>query len=184
MKYIGLIREKISGCIAKLQENIYGAIILVICMLVITGYISTIVTSEEIRECFVGIAIIGLIMGTGAVIISLIEAKKHQKPLVVILNLLLIVVVYTSVFCSIYIYDNSSFELPKQGVVYLDFLYFSFVTFTTTGYGDITPVSYLAKFTSASEAFIFACVISIAILNFSNSLISYIRDDENRQGKG
>lgn len=178
MKYLRLIRKKISSYISIIQENIYGSVILVICLLMLTGYISTIVTSEEIKECFIGFAIIGLIMGIGTVIISLVEAKKHQNPLLVILNLLVIIVAYASIFCSIYICDNLSFELPKQGVVYLDFLYYSVVTFTTTGYGDITPVSYLAKFTSASEAFMFACVISIAILNFSNSLTSYVREKE------
>lgn len=177
-KYIKSWRENIRKTVFKIRESIYGVLILTICMVVITGYISTIVIEKGSKEVFTGIAIIELLMGTGTIIMALVEAKKHQRPLIVILNLLLMISIYASVFCSIYAYDNSAFELSKQEIIYLDFLYYSFVTFTTAGYGDIVPASYLAKFTSASESFMFVCVISIAILNFSKSLDAYLGNRE------
>jgi voltage-gated potassium channel len=41
---------------------------------------------------------------------------------------------------------NAAIIFPGQSVpAFNDYLYFSFVTLTTLGYGDVTPVSHLAR---------------------------------------
>lgn len=136
----------------------------------IFGFFSTCEEDKDLKNIFLAIAIVGLIYGIGTVLISLIEAKSHRESLIVILDLLLMVVTYTAVYCAIYSINNSSFNIKNQKNIYLDLLYYSFITLTTTGYGDIVPVSYGAKFLSASESFAFACIISIVIMNYTKEI--------------
>ena len=53
------------------------------------------------------------------------------------------------IFNSIFIHNNSSFNIPENTLPNIsDFTYFSFVTLSTLGYGDITPLSPVARSTS------------------------------------
>jgi hypothetical protein len=49
-----------------------------------------------------------------------------------------------------------------------DCVYLSLVTFTTLGYGDITPKTTLMKMACGSEAFIGAFVLGLVVAGFSN----------------
>ncbi len=73
-----------------------------------------------------------------------------------------------------YSLNPNSFEIANKGILYLDMLYFSIVTFTTLGYGDIVPVSYLAKFVSASEAFTFTCIVAFVLISFSDRMKKHL----------
>lgn len=61
---------------------------------------------------------------------------------------------------------------PDYNLKFIDYLYFSAVTFTTLGYGDITPnLSYLAaKVLSISEACIGAFTMALIVLVVSRKL--------------
>lgn len=155
--------------IKRVMENDYGCRIFLIIFFFVLGLISTIDAVPEIRMCFVGMAIVGIMQGIGAVIISIKESKISQKPFIVILDLLFTVCVYAFAYTQVFMYNNASFNISTK-IIFLDFLYYSFITLTTTGYGDILPVSYLAKFLSASESFMFACVISFSLMNFAKSI--------------
>ena len=50
----------------------------------------------------------------------------------------------------------------------LDSAYFSVVTFTTLGYGDIKPTTTLLKYLAGSEALLGACMIGLVVAGFSN----------------
>jgi len=50
----------------------------------------------------------------------------------------------------------------------LDSAYFSVVTFTTLGYGDIKPTTTLLKYLAGSEALLGACMIGLIVAGFSN----------------
>jgi hypothetical protein len=49
-----------------------------------------------------------------------------------------------------------------------DSAYFSVVTFTTLGYGDIKPTTTLLKYLAGSEALLGACMIGLTVAGFSN----------------
>jgi len=49
-----------------------------------------------------------------------------------------------------------------------DSIYFSVVTFTTLGYGDITPKTHLLKFLAGSEAILGAFSMGLIVAGFSN----------------
>ena len=53
---------------------------------------------------------------------------------------------------QLYNWHPSSFDLGKDEEVASVFLYFSLVTLTTLGYGDITPVSPICRLAAAVEA--------------------------------
>ena len=154
----------------RMMDNIYLSRILLIIVFGMIGYISTFVKTDETKMCFTGMSMVGIVYGIGTIFISLREAKCHKKTFVVVLDLLLLSFLYASTYCSIYSWNNEAFLISHPNIIYFDFLYYSFITLTTTGYGDIVPVSYLAKFCSASESFVFACIISVVIMNFSKGL--------------
>ncbi len=63
-------------------------------------------------------------------------------------------------------------RLPGRSFELLDYLYFTFYTITTTGYGDIIPLSPFAKFV-ASIANVFEVVF---VVIFFNVLVSFLRN--------
>lgn len=159
--------------IDKIKSNIYLSVIGLIIQFIIIGYITTIVSDQNFRLILKMMCLLG-IMCIFPVIISIIECKKKPNMAILTLNLLLLIVVFTNIYCVIYSDNNDAFQLSNNGIPYLDLLYFSFVTFTTLGYGDILPLTYLSKFAAAVEAFMFTCVIAFVVLNFSDSMKKYL----------
>lgn len=154
----------------KMMDNIYVSRIFLISIFGILGFISTFTKADEIKICFAVMSIIGLVYGFSTIFISLREAKFHKKSFVVVLDFLLLSFLYAMTYCCIYSWNDAAFEISNPIIIYFDFLYYSFITMTTTGYGDIVPSSYFASFCSASESFVFACIISVIIINFSKGL--------------
>ncbi|OPX85795.1 MAG: voltage-gated potassium channel [Pelotomaculum sp. PtaB.Bin104] len=76
----------------------------------------------------------------------------------------------------IYLYPNSFHGLTKESN-FIDFLYFSVVTFTTTGYGDIYPLDTIARFFVFTEIVMgislviaIICTITVVIVLRRNNL--------------
>lgn len=72
------------------------------------------------------------------------------------------------IFNNIYNYNNASFSLPENALPSLsDFTYFSFVTLSTLGYGDITPLSLAARsvsiFFSVSGQLYMAIIVAVLV---------------------
>ncbi|MFA5157177.1 MAG: potassium channel family protein [Candidatus Omnitrophota bacterium] len=76
------------------------------------------------------------------------------------------------IFISALLYSRG--ELSRGDVIFkpgfLQSLYFSFVTFTTVGYGDITPVG-LNQFFAVTEAFLGVFLMSIFIVALSRKYL-------------
>ncbi|HHO55300.1 MAG TPA: two pore domain potassium channel family protein, partial [Trueperaceae bacterium] len=54
---------------------------------------------------------------------------------------------------------------------FLNSLYFSFVTFTTLGFGDISPISSIAKFLVILEVFIGYLMLGLLVTIISKKVI-------------
>lgn len=57
-------------------------------------------------------------------------------------------------YSSIHLFHPNAFRSAGETIQTFDLLYFSFTTLTTVGYGDVTPVSQLAKVVANFEAII------------------------------
>lgn len=159
--------------INKIKDNIYLSRIGLIIIYIIIGYTTTLISDEHFRMIFSMFGILG-VMSLFNVIISVVECQKRPNMIILILDLLLVIVIFTNIFSIIYSYNHNAFQLNNNGIPYLDLLYFSFVTFTTLGYGDILPLTYLAKFSAVIESFMFTCIIAFVVLNFSEPMKKYL----------
>jgi voltage-gated potassium channel len=98
---------------------------------------------------------------------------------------LLMAIMWTFIFIVVETLHPGSFNLPdiKDIADTGHFLYFSFVTLTTLGYGDITPVTKLARSLSTLEAVIgqLYLVVQVAWLvgvHVSQSMLKKSRQDD------
>lgn len=67
---------------------------------------------------------------------------------------LMVGLIYTYIFHAVYLLNGPSSFNNISGSALKEFLYFSFTSLTTMGYGDITPVHPLARSLANSEALI------------------------------
>jgi ion channel len=96
----------------------------------------------------------------------LFKEKKISTDLIMgsICVYLLIGLVWASVFAIMEITQPGSFKIPGEiGSNMSTFSYYSFVTITTLGYGDITPISAPARSLSVLEAIIGQLYIAILV---------------------
>ena len=112
-----------------------------------------------------GLLAIGMIAGvllTGFVIASFLAIMFQSDEVtrgvifLALLSYLLAALMWAFLYTFLELVDPASFNIdPSQLVGYLpEFKYYSFVTITTLGYGDITPVTGVAKSFSALEAIV------------------------------
>ncbi|MFX3626052.1 MAG: potassium channel family protein [bacterium] len=77
-------------------------------------------------------------------------------------------------YTCLYQYDNSAFAVtnklsPSFISDFYNFFYFSLITFSTVGYGDITPVSNIAKFIIMLEIGLSFLIVVFAIANIKKA---------------
>ena len=78
--------------------------------------------------------------------------------------------------------------MPKAGAPAVDFIYFSFTTLTTTGYGDFTAGTSLGRMLAISEALVgqiyLVSVVALLVANLGrerrsqNAMIDDFRDED------
>ena len=80
-------------------------------------------------------------------------------------------------YTCLYQFDHSNFEgMPIYSDTYIynlyHFFYFSMTTFSTVGFGDITPISEIARFIVMLEIFLSFFIIVFALANIKNTHIN------------
>ena len=107
--------------------------------------------------------------------LSKIIGQSHLLSHVLVLFGLLITLIVLSFatgFFAIYLIDNESFKIGNIGydstfALFFEFLYFSLITFSSVGYGDVVPLSLEGKFLAMLEIVLrfFVLVFGIANIN-------------------
>ncbi len=78
------------------------------------------------------------------------------------------------VYYFMYFYDNLAFSIKSNSDhLFTEFLYYSFVTLTTLGYGDITPLTGSAKIMAVIEAIIGQFYVAVVVTYLLSLLINY-----------
>jgi len=76
----------------------------------------------------------------------------------------LIGLVWAFIFFTLELFQPGSFQMPKgQGIDLSHFSYYSYVTLTTLGYGDITPISTQARSLALLEAIMGQLYLAILV---------------------
>ena len=76
------------------------------------------------------------------------------------------------VYTLLYRINPSTFKLPGGQGDFLIFEYYSFVTLTTLGYGDITPLTKVAKAFSVLEAVVGQLYLVVVVAWFVGTLVA------------
>ncbi len=79
---------------------------------------------------------------------------------------------FAVLYSLILVFDHNGIvgmDTSNAYTIYIDMVYFSTVTFTTLGYGDIVPINPFAKVTVILEVFLFVIVISLIVVNLTRT---------------
>ena len=94
---------------------------------------------------------------------------------------LLLGIAASLLFQSVYAFNPQAYHAPAEGLSGLsDFIYFSFVTLTTLGYGDITPASPLAH----SLAILFSVTGQLYLTMIIAMLVGKFLSEKQATGRG
>jgi hypothetical protein len=145
---------------------------------VIVGMLLAIVmlASRWLQYFYPNIGILAIGMIAGALFIALViasilvfifrsEGINREIIYAAILLYLLAALMWAFVYTVIELVDPASFniDLSRPQDYLLEFQYFSFVTITTLGYGDITPVTEVVKAITALEAVVGQLYLVVAV---------------------
>jgi cytosine/uracil/thiamine/allantoin permease len=138
--------------------------------------------------------VVGYLCGAAFILFTIIQMlifiyshKEVTRDLIVgaAVVYFLMAIMWTFIFSVVETLHPGSFTIPQgqdiQDAQY--FIYYSFVTLTTLGYGDITPVTRLARSFSTLEAVMgqLYLVVQVAWLvgvHVSQSMLKNYRQDE------
>lgn len=153
-----------------------GSIVVLGLMYILGVYVTT-------GEWDINTNIMGLIIITIIILLTLlipyitksISGAKHNN-FVFVVSLLMLIIAFAVAYSLIWNIDETFTQVSfsYSGTEYTDFsyfdyIYYSVVTFTTLGYGDMLPITLLARTYTMIETLIFVIYISIIVLNNSTS---------------
>jgi len=170
-------RENISGIRSALVGFIIVALVMALPYLIFRKDISVLLSQLTYLGSYILLTFIFSpeVLGMD---VDLRSYFKHFKQLIVLGVYLSIILCYVLGFATIYHSmhqeNPQSFDMEGGGS-YVTFAYFSAITFTTIGYGDISPLSLGARFVVSIQAImgtvinvIFIAILFIYISNFEN----------------
>lgn len=89
--------------------------------------------------------------------------------------------IFTIVFCGIIYWaigflSPDSFSIKANVLSFIDYVYYSGITFTTIGFGDIVPVNEFIRIFSIIEAITGVSMLSLFIFSLTKSLTEHIQN--------
>jgi hypothetical protein len=114
------------------------------------------------------LTVVALLIVVGALVATFAELVGSQESTAdslvgAIFGYFMIAATCSLLFRQLEVTDPGSFRLPEGGDLDTQLLYFSIVTVTTVGYGDITPATSFAQIGAALEAAVGTLYIAILI---------------------
>jgi len=100
------------------------------------------------------------------------ETVTREVVYAAMLVYLLVAQLWALVYTFLDLIDPASFNLPGGQGDFLLFEYYSFVTLTTLGYGDITPLTKVAKAFSVLEAVVGQLYLVVVVAWFVGMLVA------------
>ena len=99
---------------------------------------------------------------------TLVQRKPQAEKLLAAINFYLLTgITFSYLYLMVNLVSPGAFDLASQSISsWPDYLYFSFVTLTTLGYGDILPLSSLAQSLVTLEAVIGVLSPTVMIARF------------------
>lgn len=102
---------------------------------------------------------------------------SSRSLMYLVFSILQIILLFGSIYSAMYYWNFSEgieiFEKTvhtDEAILFLDFIYFSTITFTSVGYGDIIPVSNMAKIVVMLETIIYPIFIGVIVIKFKEIL--------------
>jgi voltage-gated potassium channel len=105
--------------------------------------------------------------------------RKKSRELVITLLTVLVLIF----FCAVIIYAAEHRAQPDVYKSIPDSIYWAFVTFSTVGYGDMTPVTPFGRFFTAIASFLGVGLIAIPAGIISSGMTEVVREMQSKQKK-
>ncbi len=182
-----IISEKVTkDNISKSNKHLAISIILLVISLILYAVFSLLLYSNGIshKTCCINIIFYvltfssaGLLLYIPKYIIFNNTYLSKVKIDVLIAGIFFTVIIFAIIFHISYMIDSENFHFGADHEKdFLTFLYFSFITITTTGYGDIVPLSIISKILVISEV-----LFGIIYFTFGLFVIAKNNDEEIRK---
>jgi hypothetical protein len=128
------------------------------------------------------IGVLFTVVVTAHTLAFIIKSETISRELIyaAMLVYLLVAQLWALVYTFLDLIDPASFNLPQGQADFLLFEYYSFVTLTTLGYGDITPVSRVAQTVSILEAIVGQLYLVVVIASFVGMYVSKKSSNANK----
>ena len=101
-----------------------------------------------------------------------IKSKSQDKTnfsRVIIASILIVVLIILNLYLAVWFVSDTGKEAFSNSPNYFDLFYYTIITFTTVGYGDIVPITMEAKIVSS----LISITNIICITIFLSTILSY-----------
>jgi len=126
--------------------------------------------TSMIQAIFLIILQICIIIASTRIIVKIIRANNSDGILCLaaISEIYMVIVAFATIYSILYFVSNNAILHINNAsalTIFIDMLYFSTVTFTTLGYGDIVPNNGATKTFVILEVFFFVVALSFVVIN-------------------
>lgn len=187
MGYILLSTVKIHKFIHGVENKNIKVDLLLSYFIISTYFTVLLVFPEQFKESYkiglLGVAICYLLNIRVLVMLMTdphnIKSENQEETSfsrIIIAAILVVVLIVLNLYLAVYFVNGSGKEAFSNAPNYFDLFYYTIITFTTVGYGDIVPITIEAKFVSI----LISVTNIICITVFLSTILSYrdkVEDD-------